>query len=244
MNSPDEVFHLISELPEDDQIELYRKLKVFTEFNGSQARWRTILKSEREHNVAYNDVRELSIVLYANGGPGVILLHEQGALYSNQVGGYSVIPCTERGFYLPLVGRASGLCASCNKYLDQRKLGDARYYCAQHECLCATMDKCNVHRNCDGISQEELFSNHFAGELQGRCDSGIESGTADFVDKVLAKSDYTSWIKVDRSRLSDCKEAWIYVNIDKGRVARAEIYAKLLPDLVPEAGVLTWQNSD
>lgn len=64
---------------------------------------------------------------------------------------------------------------------------------------------------------------HFEETLLSHCDSGISHPIADLLDTLLDTHD----LLVDRERLADCQEAWVYVKLPDGRKA-----------------VLTWENSD
>ena len=75
---------------------------------------------------------------------------------------------------------------------------------------------------CGGISSE--LENHFCGKWNGWCNDGIDEATAKFIDSLLTEC---SWL-VDRNKLKESQEAWIFVN-----------------DTVTEMrGILTWMNSD
>ena len=85
---------------------------------------------------------------------------------------------------------------------------------------------------------------------------GISSGIADTIDALLAAQPTGRFLRVDRSRLVECQEAWIHVVIDSPE----KIDAHLEPDYFgpyvhsdyhgsvfgfgPAKGVLTWINSD
>ena len=47
----------------------------------------------------------------------------------------------------------------------------------------------------------------------GECRYGIDEESAQFIDGVLAQVPGQSGISVDRTRLRDSREAWIFVNI-------------------------------
>ena len=72
------------------------------------------------------------------------------------------------------------------------------------------------------------------------CYECIDAETADFMDGILASSDFIGKIRVDRDRLEDSCEAWVFVTFP----------ADLHPDDLPYSGfpsglgVLTWGNSD
>ena len=80
------------------------------------------------------------------------------------------------------------------------------------------------------------LKDHFTGpKWGGWCNNGIDDETADFVDNFLPGG-----LKVDRSRLKDSHEAWIYVvvsNEDEDNRDLAYWWGF-------SHGVLTWENSD
>lgn len=78
--------------------------------------------------------------------------------------------------------------------------------------------------------------------------SSLTATDAEAIDGILSSSPYTSMLSVDRARLRDSQEAWVYVDI----AAHADRYD---PNDVTKRdqaffgferskGVLTWQNSD
>jgi len=70
-----------------------------------------------------------------------------------------------------------------------------------------------LHREADD-DQETLLTAHFSGsKWNGWCSDGIDEQTADYVDYVLSLSITTQYLKVDRTRLADSREAWIYVDV-------------------------------
>jgi hypothetical protein len=96
--------------------------------------------------------------------------------------------------------------------------------------------------------QEKALYEYFTGpKWGGHCSEGIDEETADFIDGVLSwPSAYTSNLKVNRNRLKECVEAWIYVNIasttdeDGSLVVNGWDFNYFRTT----DGVLTWQNSD
>ena len=78
---------------------------------------------------------------------------------------------------------------------------------------------------------------HFTGEKWGgHCYDGIDVETADFVDDFLHET-CSKLLKVDRSRLKECQEAWVYVIVEQDKTE--------LPEWnIDGRGVLTWNNSD
>jgi hypothetical protein len=72
-----------------------------------------------------------------------------------------------------------------------------------------------LHQETDD-DQEALLTAHFTGpKWGGWCSNGIDEETASDVDHVLSLSPQTSFLKVDRARLVDSREAWIYVDVSE-----------------------------
>lgn len=74
---------------------------------------------------------------------------------------------------------------------------------------------------------------HFSGNWHH-----LEEKDADVIDKLLRSDDF-GYIKVDRNRLSDSFESWIYVEIDEIK----ETFP-LIGGFEKPSGILTWANSD
>lgn len=91
----------------------------------------------------------------------------------------------------------------------------------------------------DAKELEEYFTGP---KWQGWCCNGIDEETADFIDNYLSNDGNTAYIKVDRARLQDSQEAWIYVDVFEPGGAVKEI--NLLSGFGRCKGVLTWDNSD
>jgi hypothetical protein len=66
----------------------------------------------------------------------------------------------------------------------------------------------------------------------------IEKSDAEIVDKLLHNDEFR-FIKVDRTKLEESFEAWIYVEIEK-----LSETLPLLKGFGKAKGILTWQNSD
>jgi hypothetical protein len=119
--------------------------------------------------------------------------------------------------------------------------------------------------------QEQMLLDYFRKPgAPSAAPEGLDSKTADFVDEVLFVSETTRFLKVDRMRLRDSVEAWVYVEVSdqpdeppiafdgsiaktaSGQGWRASDYTSL--PIPPQAflifgfgaskGVLTWCNSD
>ena len=73
---------------------------------------------------------------------------------------------------------------------------------------------------------------------------GIDVEDADFLDNLLQRYNLTDLIWVDRSRLSESHEAWIYVLIqgEESGDQTSRIFTNFGP--YPRSGVITWSNSD
>ncbi len=74
---------------------------------------------------------------------------------------------------------------------------------------------------------------HFRGNWQH-----IEDSDAELIDKLL-RSDGFEFIKVDRMKLNESFEAWVYVDIEQ--LSRD---LQLLNGFGNTKGILTWMNSD
>ncbi|MDI7197737.1 DUF6210 family protein [Leptospira santarosai] len=75
----------------------------------------------------------------------------------------------------------------------------------------------------------------------GWCNERIDEETADFIDSLLGSLYLLSNLKVNRNRMSESYEAWIYVNLfPKNEDSEYQIYYGFTGD----SGILTWKNSD
>jgi len=89
------------------------------------------------------------------------------------------------------------------------------------------------------FEQKGMLDDFFFGEdgpWKGHCHRGIDDNTAEFVDSVLARTEATSWIKVDRTCMAQSNEAWIYVQVQERKEPMQNFSAG--------RAVLVWQNSD
>ena len=71
---------------------------------------------------------------------------------------------------------------------------------------------------------------------------GINDEDADFIDGLLQAHRLTHCLKVDRTRLSESREAWIHVEVTSDEHTEIPLFSGLGP--YPRPGVLTWPNSD
>jgi hypothetical protein len=72
--------------------------------------------------------------------------------------------------------------------------------------------------------------------------NGLQAEDADFIDAVLLKARLFPAIRVDRSRLRESHEAWVYVTISGEGSSAHPVFSGFAP--YPRAGILTWSNSD
>ena len=95
--------------------------------------------------------------------------------------------------------------------------------------------------------QETALYEYFTGpKWVGHCYHGIDDETADFIDRVLSSSAYTQNLTVNRHRLKECMEAWVYVTIASAADEAGHLVVNGwdFSDFRTTDGVLTWQNSD
>ncbi|WP_395731164.1 DUF6210 family protein [Prosthecobacter sp.] len=95
-------------------------------------------------------------------------------------------------------------------------------------------------------SPELELTTHFVGPKHrgAGATSGLDSEDADFVDDVLSRNGLDRSIRVDRKRLNNSQEAWIWVVIhaDESNDSDLAMFADFGP--YPRHGILTWSNSD
>jgi len=87
---------------------------------------------------------------------------------------------------------------------------------------------------------EDALTDHFFGPKYRGSGAwkGIDQEDADVIDGVLAQNEFTH-VRVNRDRLNDSHEAWIYVTIEDDEEG---LFSGFGP--YPASGVLTWPNSD
>lgn len=119
------------------------------------------------------------------------------------------------------------------------------YYSNQtggYACLHPLVEGVFVPVHGDESDMEKRLSEYFTGpKWNGWCCDGIDEETATFVDGVLAQCHLTKEIKVDRNRLRDSHEAWVYV--DYANPTEADWRSEISGFGTCKA-VLTWENSD
>jgi len=72
--------------------------------------------------------------------------------------------------------------------------------------------------------------------------AGLDEADADVIDALLARGPSSTNLRVDRTRLRDSHEAWVWVVISGDDAGPAPVFTALGP--YPRHGVLTWQNTD
>lgn len=89
----------------------------------------------------------------------------------------------------------------------------------------------------DGIGHPAMHSlrQHFRGDWHQLAEDDM-----DIVDGILRRN-YLGFIKCDRKRSADSKEAWVHVLIEEDTAPRI---AQRILGFGPKSGVLTWPNSD
>ena len=94
------------------------------------------------------------------------------------------------------------------------------------------------------LSPENELYDYFKGPKYCRTGAvgGLDVEDVSFIESVLEKYRLSSCISVDRSRLADSHEAWVYVKVEREERSDVKIFAGLGP--YPRSGVLTWTNTD
>jgi len=92
------------------------------------------------------------------------------------------------------------------------------------------------------ISPEEDLCEYFEGVHDGTgATNGLSDADADVIDAALDKW-RIGWVRVDRSRLRESHEAWVYALLSPEPEAQVPLFWGFDP--YPARGVLTWSNSD
>src|SRR5262249_17548763 len=71
---------------------------------------------------------------------------------------------------------------------------------------------------------------------------GLDAEEVAFIESVLDKYNLSDLISIDRSRLAESHEAWVYVKLAGEQDTDVPLYSGLGP--YPRSGVLTWTNGD
>lgn len=103
-----------------------------------------------------------------------------------------------------------------------------------------------TEKDCTFISPELDLDSYFCGpKYRGSgAMTGLDQVDADFVDGILNKMRLSQIVHVDRTKLKDSHEAWIYVEVlaDESSEPDLALFACFGP--YPRQGILTWANSD
>jgi hypothetical protein len=100
----------------------------------------------------------------------------------------------------------------------------------------------------EGIIAPLDFGDDVAAQIEG-CPfpngrQGITEEIADVLDAIFASRPSTSIFKVDRTRLDESWEAWVYVTISRSPEFKTPGVPGLIYGFGATRGVLTWPNSD
>lgn len=101
-----------------------------------------------------------------------------------------------------------------------------------------------TEEKCTLVSPENDLWDYFIGpKWEGTgATAGIDREDADFIESVLKKAGLFPNIQIDRNRLTESHEAWIFVIVYGNDSTYPPIFKGFEP--YPKEGVLTWQNSD
>lgn len=90
--------------------------------------------------------------------------------------------------------------------------------------------------------QQPGLENYFFFEEKygGHCYMGIDADDADYLDQVFDQLGLPN-VRVDRERLSNCMEAWIYITFSE---STEHWSTALFSGFGSGWGVFTWENSD
>src|SRR5262245_56390620 len=100
------------------------------------------------------------------------------------------------------------------------------------------------------LSPEIELSEYFEGPVHRGtgATSGLSVSDVDFIDRILAKRGLASSLRVDRDRLMESHEAWVYVIVTAADGGEAQMDDSLRAfagfEPCPRCGILTWTNSD
>jgi hypothetical protein len=77
---------------------------------------------------------------------------------------------------------------------------------------------------------------------------GLSIVDANYIDDLFGQFDQTQCLSIDRNRLSDSMEAWVYINIDQKKITDPEddsvYYNASFLGFTSGKGLLTWDNCD
>ncbi|AAN48906.1 DUF6210 family protein [Leptospira interrogans] len=86
---------------------------------------------------------------------------------------------------------------------------------------------------------QQSLQKYFTGpKWRSWCNDGIDEETADFIDSLLKPFYY---LKVNRSKLLQSHEAWIYMEL---LLQKGDLEYQIYSGFLEKSGILTWGNSD
>ena len=144
-------------------------------------------------------------------GLGLLIPCKSGVEYTTQTGGTSCLHPGLEGIYIPLANETE----------------EGAF---------------DGPRNRELRSPEHELVEYFCGPPYNGSGAtyGLTEADAAFIESVLAKFDLSEFLRVDRDRLGDSHEAWVYVTL----IGEGEYTAFREWGPYPRSGVLTWLNSD
>lgn len=95
------------------------------------------------------------------------------------------------------------------------------------------------------MSPENDLDRYFDTYYQGTgAPLGLSSDDADAIEAILEKYHLHGFLSVDRSRLRDSHEAWVWVSLHRSEQPKKAYSLVAGFEPYPRSGVLTWSNSD
>ena len=95
--------------------------------------------------------------------------------------------------------------------------------------------------------QEQLLAHFTGSKYQGWCTEGIDEEDALVIDAILAQEGDSACLRVNRKKLKESHEAWVYVTIHEPVNTSRNWKTQpgyTLYGFAGKEGVLTWENSD
>ena len=90
-------------------------------------------------------------------------------------------------------------------------------------------------------TQAQDIEEFFVSKLAGDGSFPLNESVADFIDEYLQRDGNTCFLRVDRTRLTESHEAWVYVDITP---PKGDNRSSLIEGFGNSKGVITWPNSD
>ena len=118
------------------------------------------------------------------------------------------------------------------------------HQCGGYSCFQQTHEGFLVPQKNSKELADALFDYFFNGpKYRGFCSQGIDDKDADFIDGLL-NSGEQKWIRVDRSKLKDSMEAWIYLSLEPDYPCFPYYYPCSYNIDPASSIVMVWENSD